>query len=1739
MYFFPRRSAHDQTPTLTKKSIKQMSSSSIIRSRGRGEAKASSRSSHNVKNPSARSRFRRRTMPGVVNGTQTLADCEIPVSEHSEGKQNVTLGIETPVESESKHDERGNIVGPDDPPTQSVVQQEARGKRIRKKKKPKRDTKASRREAQWKKRNQELAATSEVSDIFGSEASPEVDLRCGVCFEDSTLQNPALSCKFCTALVHEHCARTWFGRNPGSKCFVCAQSPMLDILAQPVQAPVEQDDGWIAMANAWDARVQGQQQLEAVLDEIKAEPEEEELVVVDLAPVIEAIVEEEKVPEQPRPDGLGWLRDAVRREIPRRALVRDQQRIRSHNASGAQQPSQFLLAQIALAARLPPPVPRAAPVAPEAPPFIDRRVLAPGPVPEAPAYPTHTLPERLRGLAVGRFMVNPNSLLHAYRSKKCEYKRVGTDVMIDAKEVKFFNGDGTLLSSCDLVGTWPIWDGKGRVNLASRCLTFLYVEGNANFHGPRDFLPVPAKFLGRILGTGADERVEQACMSIIPRVADSGGIDMVRIQNLAVVAYKKMYQPYIDLPLHIAKVLSSDAYWKEVSDYFEAQSDSWKETSLAIIQARAAGHGVSRQEITRKYQFHRKKAKVVQCVQKVLCATNPIGWAAYAYWEYKDAWLTPSGYRRKAIKELAESVSPAVSQAIRVLPCDMIRIKKYSGSPRELPPVWNQVDLVVRQDPVPSELEEHVEVFGTTIDIPQSIPHDDELNFYEALRHRVAFDRTLDEKVCEGFTNFCVAEINKLTPLEYVEEGEREHLVGTYGTKRGERLFSMRDEDFNHNDVVSKGFVKAEVYYKEDPKSRMICPMTDNVIAHYSYAFKQFADHIKKYWNDEGDVLFTSGCTPDAIGNWVEMMENFAFHAEDDVSNWDGSMNFVFVELEKVLIRRCFSGIPHYEWLLENWGKIKLESKDKSVEIKDAKNRLSGWVCTSVFNSYFNYLLHKYVYSLSAGNYKLMIQGDDACVSRNVPIDQESVHRIYGGLGMVVNVIERNRAQDFQFCSGYIYTVDGRLRWGSKPFKVLSKMGYNWGKHPEKIHKQLLYGQALSLLPVAGHVPVVGAICRAIARSAQHSKIKARHDNRHMNPYRIQGGPCLTPSPETYVEFAERYGLSVDRVREVDDWLERNISLDMFPLLLVDDFFRHGALIDLECEDTRNVNLELSNIDVPMMEEVHKLQGVSNATDAFLSGWRFGAVENDAAAEVGYQIDHRPHHALFSMVSYVNLGWGVALHRAYNRYADSVNGVPADIQSLLSKVPVKHILPCGKKAKSKAPMGNPPKKKKKPVITKAHKKTGKRLLRSLAPVVGVLTGGPGQELYSTFLDTVIGKGAYMGNSVSHGSVASFVGENGVMTVTNHEYIGPLISSMTPTMRVFNINLSSVTLFRWLQPFMTQFQVYEPLEMVFSYVPLSSTAISGPNVAMGTVAMTVLDDPAQPDPTTRVEILDSAMGCETTPSQGLMVGVELDPAMRPVTKYFTRELSDPGDKRFSDLGKWCVLTDGSQQASTVGDLFVSYKVRLSQPKIPSAAFTPNIHWRATNTSYSNAQPFGVSTNVRTGGTVVGTISGSTVTFTPFDGGRYVLIYRAAANVLPTVTITSSTSLVQASGGWGFNNDTIFTMVSDSPVSITVRIFDVINTSTALPSITISLVGGSLFSTSDTLFFQMPGPNSWPVSAIPALLDSSLNAQQFHLFQELEEARAYTKLKQQVEMAEMKMKALRLGFDVEEKQGYELL
>lgn len=232
--------------------------------------------------------------------------------------------------------------------------------------------------------------------------------------------------------------------------------------------------------------------------------------------------------------------------------------------------------------------------------------------------------------------------------------------------------------------------------------------------------------------------------------------------------------------------------------------------------------------------------------------------------------------------------------------------------------------------------------------------------------------------------------------------------------------------------------------------------------------------------------------------------------------------------------------------------------------------------------------------------------------------------------------------------------------------------------------------------------------------------------------------------------------------------------------------------------------------------------------------------------------------------------------------------------------------------------------------TSALTSLGAGLGSIFGPVGGVIGGAAGD-----LLGTIIGRGAYKlnRNSLTMGDHGPPIFGDGSIRVKHREFITDVASTTGFGKTSWHINPADPVTFPWLSRIAQSFQNFEFMGLVFEFKTTSATAVASTNTALGTVVLATNYDPNAPPFANKQQMEAYEFSNSTSPSISAMHPVECAPSNMPVDMlYINPPGSNNGDARFSNLGVFTLATAGMQAASNIGELWVSYDVRLTKPAL---------------------------------------------------------------------------------------------------------------------------------------------------------------------------------------------------------------
>jgi len=198
---------------------------------------------------------------------------------------------------------------------------------------------------------------------------------------------------------------------------------------------------------------------------------------------------------------------------------------------------------------------------------------------------------------------------------------------------------------------------------------------------------------------------------------------------------------------------------------------------------------------------------------------------------------------------------------------------------------------------------------------------------------------------------------------------------------------------------------------------------------------------------------------------------------------------------------------------------------------------------------------------------------------------------------------------------------------------------------------------------------------------------------------------------------------------------------------------------------------------------------------------------------------------------------------------------------------------------------------------------------------------------------------------------------------------------------FAINPGVNDLFPFLSQIAQNFELYEFEGLMIEYKPTSGEYGNNSSNSIGKVVLCTNYDPDAANFTSSMTMENYDYANSTKPSQGAIHGIETHPAQRSTTLLYVRSGDSSRDKVFTDLGNFQIATEGipfggtGAQTALVGELWVTYKIRLSRSQLYSSVLGNNILFdKCTCTNLGGEWATSVSHD-----------SSSTMEITPVDQG----------------------------------------------------------------------------------------------------------------------------------------------------------
>ena len=170
-------------------------------------------------------------------------------------------------------------------------------------------------------------------------------------------------------------------------------------------------------------------------------------------------------------------------------------------------------------------------------------------------------------------------------------------------------------------------------------------------------------------------------------------------------------------------------------------------------------------------------------------------------------------------------------------------------------------------------------------------------------------------------------------------------------------------------------------------------------------------------------------------------------------------------------------------------------------------------------------------------------------------------------------------------------------------------------------------------------------------------------------------------------------------------------------------------------------------------------------------------------------------------------------------------------------------------------------------------------------------------------------------------------KNGDIVIRHREFVADIPGSVTFSVNTFSVNPGLTLLFPWLSLQAPQYESYRVVKIDFEFQTMSSTATPG------TVMAAIDYDPSDPAPTTKTQMAAYRHFVRSAPWQGF-VHTSLKVDLNKRSSYFVRTgpLGAGQDVKLYDVGNFYIATVGQTDTTVVGELYVTYEIKLMTPQL---------------------------------------------------------------------------------------------------------------------------------------------------------------------------------------------------------------
>lgn len=271
--------------------------------------------------------------------------------------------------------------------------------------------------------------------------------------------------------------------------------------------------------------------------------------------------------------------------------------------------------------------------------------------------------------------------------------------------------------------------------------------------------------------------------------------------------------------------------------------------------------------------------------------------------------------------------------------------------------------------------------------------------------------------------------------------------------------------------------------------------------------------------------------------------------------------------------------------------------------------------------------------------------------------------------------------------------------------------------------------------------------------------------------------------------------------------------------------------------------------------------------------------------------------------------------------------------------------------------------------SKQPKKTvGRTILESIGGSVGSLVGlkDLGRDA-GAWVSKVTGLGEYKINSNVFAKSSEDVpifefNKDGSVIITHKEMVQDVVGSIGYTSRYFDIHPLNPVLFPWLSIEALGYEQFEFLGLLACYNSTCGDAVSSTNNSQGVVMFTTEYDVSRPPFLSKSDMDSYMFTSSKKPNISFVHPIECNPRMdiinaRYNSNYYRQQAAStfatPTSftsnvaENLQCLGRLQIASQGMQAVTTVGELWVTYRIKLSKTRAPPPGLTGGLFHAGSN------------------------------------------------------------------------------------------------------------------------------------------------------------------------------------------------